>query len=95
MIGDIEVQRVTPLEPFKAEVHFTDGSERVIDLEPYLHGKVFEPIHSSAAFFQSMSVADGRITWPNGADIDPDVLYLGLKPAWMVDVSMSDAERQR
>ena len=23
------------------------------------------------------------MAWPNGADIDPDVLYYGLKPAWM------------
>ena len=33
--------------------------------------------------FRALTVENGVITWSNGADIDPDVLYYGLTPAWM------------
>jgi hypothetical protein len=66
-------------------LEFTDGSRREVDLEVYLRGPVFEPIKNDPAVFRSVRVDAqlGTIVWPNGADIDPDVLYHGLKPAWM------------
>ena len=59
---------------------FEDGSRRVIDLEPYLHGPVFEEIRKNDARFREVRIQDGTIAWPNGADIAPDTLYLGLPP---------------
>ncbi|HEY8022301.1 MAG TPA: DUF2442 domain-containing protein, partial [Thermoanaerobaculia bacterium] len=62
---------------------FTDGSEREVDLAPYLHGPVFEPLKKDREIFRSVRVDDelGTIVWPNGADICPDVLYESLTPA--------------
>jgi hypothetical protein len=72
-----------PLDGFKALVTFDNDSQKEIELEPFLHGPVFEPIRNNPAMFRSMKIAGGTIAWDNGADIDPDVLYYGLKPAWM------------
>ncbi|MFU8772264.1 MAG: DUF2442 domain-containing protein [Anaerolineales bacterium] len=33
--------------------------------------------------FRRVQMVGGTISWENGADIDPDVLYYDLKPAWM------------
>src|SRR5947207_811591 len=70
-----------PLANFHARVTFSDGEEREINLWPYVnHGGVFETIRSDPDFFRLLRVELGTIAWPNGADIDPDVLYLGLPP---------------
>jgi hypothetical protein len=79
----VRVRSVTPLDSFRVLVVFDNGSEREIDLEPYLHGPVFDPIRSDPRMFSSMKIEGGTIAWPNGADIDPDVLYYGLTPAWL------------
>ena len=82
----VRIRAVQPLENFVVRLEFTDGTRKEIDLEPYLHGPIFEPIRHDPATFRSVRVDPraGTIVWDNGADIDPDVLYLGLKPAWMV-----------
>lgn len=78
----VRVQSVKSGEGYTAIVRFTDGSCRAINLAPYLRGPIFEPIRDDPALFRAMQVEEGTIVWPNGADIDPDVLYYGLSPAW-------------
>lgn len=79
----VRVRAAEPVEGFKVRVTFDNGSQREIDLEQYLHGPIFEPIRKDADKFRSMKIEGGTIAWDNGADIDPDVLYYNLKPAWM------------
>ncbi|MBI3538389.1 MAG: DUF2442 domain-containing protein [Chloroflexi bacterium] len=79
----VRVKRVVPLEKFQVRLGFDDGTVKVIDLEPFLWGPVFETIRNDPKVFRSVKVEGGTIVWENGADIDPDVLYYDLKPAWM------------
>ncbi len=80
----VRVRAAEPLEGYKVRVEFEDGTQKEMDLGPYLRGPIFEPIRRDPAVFRSMTVKEGIIAWDNGADIDPDVLYYDqLKPAWM------------
>ena len=79
----VRVRSVEPRKGYLVHVVFEDDTEKVIDLEPYLHGPIFEPMRRDPTTFRAMKVEGGAITWDNGADIDPDVLYYGLAPAWM------------
>jgi len=78
----VRVRAVRPLESFEVEVTFTNGVVRRLDLRPYLDGPVFEPLLRDPEAFRAVFVEPiGRtLAWPNGADLDPDVLYLGLQP---------------
>jgi hypothetical protein len=80
----VRIKSVEPLENFTVYLEFTDGTSREIDLEPFLRGKVFESLRSNPKDFRAVKVDEriGTIVWENGADIDPDVLYHGLQPAW-------------
>ncbi|MGO9569585.1 MAG: DUF2442 domain-containing protein [Desulfomonilaceae bacterium] len=79
----VRVRSVEPLRDYWVLVIFENDTQREIDLEPYLHGSIFEPIRSDPRMFRAMKVEGGTVAWGNGADIDPDVLYYNLKPAWM------------
>ena len=70
------VESVTPLRPYVVRVVFVDGEVRDVDFEPVLDGPVFRPLRDPD-FFNQVSVSEFRdtIEWPNGADIDPEVLY--------------------
>lgn len=81
----VRVRAAEPLEGFSVRLAFEDGTKKEVDLEPYLRGPIFEPIRKDSTVFRAMKVEGGTITWDNGADIDPDVLYYNLTPAWWDD----------
>ncbi|HKZ85338.1 MAG TPA: DUF2442 domain-containing protein [Anaerolineae bacterium] len=80
----IGVRSVKPISRFTVHVTFTDNSERDVDLEPYLHGPVFDPIRSDPHMFASVYVdpIGQTLAWPNGADIAPETLYYDGSPPW-------------
>ena len=79
----VRVKTVEPLDKFVVRITFKDGVQKEMDLEKFLRGEIFEPIRTNPKVFRSVKVIGGTIGWDNGADIDPDVLYYDLKPAWM------------
>ena len=87
----VRVRAVQPLHGFKVLITFENDTGKEIDLEPYLRGPIFKEIRSDHARFRAMKIEGGTVAWENGADIDPDVLYYDLKPAWMEETESTQA----
>jgi len=83
----VRVKSVQPLEKFRVLITFQNEVQKEIDLEKFLRGEIFESIRRDPNVFRSVKVIGGTIGWDNGADIDPDVLYYNLKPAWMEETA--------
>jgi len=78
----VRVQSVEPLHAYVLRLGFSDGSSRDVDLESHLWGPVFEPLRAPELFRQvTVDQELGTIVWPNGADMDPDVLRGEQDPA--------------
>ena len=82
----IRINSVQVLDGFRVRLGFSDGSSGDVDLGPHLRGPVFEPLIKDRSLFAAVRVDPEceTIVWPNGADMDPDVLY---------DLAHSDAGR--
>lgn len=79
----MRIRSVTALDGFRLRLGLSDGSERVVDVSDYLRGPIFEPLRADRALFAAVRVDPelGTVVWPNGADMDPDVLIHGRRPA--------------
>ena len=70
------VTEVKTEEPYVLHITFSDGTRRVVDVEPLLFGEMFEPLRDPE-FFRRVRVDPelGTVVWPNGADLSPEFLY--------------------
>ena len=75
MLKDIVEAR--PLGGHRLYLRFEDGAAGELDLAEFLEFRgVFEELRDPAKFAEVRLVPEwGTIAWPNGADLDPDVLY--------------------
>jgi hypothetical protein len=73
----IDVTDVRVLSRYVVEITFENGEVKVLDLEPFLDGPVFEPLKADYGLFKQARVDSeaGTVMWPNGADISPRTLY--------------------
>lgn len=77
-----EVVSVEVIGKHKLRLGFSDGLVREIDLSDRVGGTgVFGPLADPAYFAQvKLDHELGTIVWPNGLDLDPDVLHGDFEP---------------
>lgn len=72
-----DIVAVEPLDELRLRVRFEDGVEGLVDLGEIgpLDG-VFAALADPAEFRRvTVNRELGTVTWPSGADLDPDVIY--------------------
>jgi len=80
IIAVLRIRDAVPTEGFRLRLTLTDGSVVERDISELLIGPMFDAIRQDPAVFQQVAVESGTVTWPNGADLDPDVLIWGGLP---------------
>lgn len=71
------ITAVTPVPAYRLAVTFADGTRGTADLSRLVTGQdagIFGVL-ADRALFERVSLELGVVTWPNGADLDPDWMH--------------------
>ena len=68
------VNKVQPLNDYTLELTFENNETRIFDVKPYLDTGLFTTLKDEKTF-KRVTVSFDTIAWPNGVDLDPEVLY--------------------
>ena len=76
-----DIVEVQPLDGYRLRLRFEDGVAGEVDLEKMIQFEgIFAPLKDRATLVQVRVHPElGTIVWPNGADLDPLVLYSQVK----------------
>ena len=84
MREQVDIVAATPLEGTFALLKFSDGVELVVNLRRFMRGPIFDEVFTNGLFSKVAVDHDaGTIVWPNGADLDPEVLRYASDDIYM------------
>ncbi|MGH8071765.1 MAG: DUF2442 domain-containing protein [Candidatus Entotheonellia bacterium] len=72
-----DIIEVQPTEDYRLHLRFEDGVEGEVDVAAMIRFEgIFAPLKDRQEFLKvRVNPEWGTICWPNGTDLDPDVLY--------------------
>ena len=74
-----EIYSVTDFQivaPYTLRVWFDDGTDRTINFEPILRGRLFGPLRDLSIFCQvKIDPEFETLVWPNEVEFDPETLH--------------------
>jgi len=90
-----DIIRAVPLADRRLDIAFEDGAHGEIDLRSHISfSGIFEALDDDDQFRRVRVNHDtGTIEWPNGADLDPVVLYATVTGRAIEDVLSSKTLR--
>jgi hypothetical protein len=71
-----QIKNFRIVKPYTIDVIFNDGVQKQINFLPILKGEMYGPL-KDLAYFEKVCLDHEAhtISWPNGADFDPEMLY--------------------
>lgn len=90
-----DIVEVQPLDGYRLHLRFEDGAAGEVDLAKMIRFEgVFAPLKDRAYFAQvRVDPEAGTIVWPNGADLDPLVLYSQVTGMPLPQIEIKAASR--
>jgi len=85
------VKSVQCLNDYRILLSFDSGEERVFDVTPYLKLGLFAELKDES-LFAAARVEFHTVCWPNGLDLDPEILYDASVPKTIYPDSTSTSE---
>ena len=70
----LSVNNVKALNDYELELTFENNEIKIFDVKPYLDTGLFAKLKDEN-YFKMVKISYDTIEWPNGIDIDPEVLY--------------------
>ena len=89
----LRVVDVDYIKDYTLSITFSDGVVKVVDLQPYLNGGVFEQLKDLSKFRQ-YGLNHWTIEWECGVDLAPEFLYDMPDAIASEETSFQAAEKQ-